>query len=290
MEGPLAGLPGASSDAGEGPVVASLVEGLLLAAESVHEHREHAGAWYADLVGPLLVPAAGTALVQEQLTPGDHGLRIVLVAEPGPGDPAGLLGLRQARNRLLDDDRIELTGVHLPLQGPAAPGLAVSDLLGELDFTVPAWVELAPSAGWRQALEALAADGAERLALRLAADAGQDATPTPGVLAVAEILRAAVDRDLSLRVVGAGAEPVATVGGLAALCGVRAALNGAEVPEIAVILGERTPDPLAAALRRMSDADAAVARVFLDGLVVRRVRNAVEDLEALGLVARTAVD
>jgi hypothetical protein len=291
MEGPLAGLPGASADAGEGTVVGSLLEGLLLAAEPVQDYRTHAGTWYADLVGPLLVPASGTVTLQEQLAPGDHGLRIVLTAEPGRGDPAGLLGLREARNRLLDDDRVELTGVHLPLPPPAAPGPAVHDLLGELDFTVPAWVEVAPTAGWREALDALAADGAERLAVRLApGGAGRDGTSADAVLGVAEILRVAVDRDLSLRVTGSGAEPVPTVAGLAGLCGIRAALNGAEVPEIAAILTERTPAPLAAALRRMSDADAAVARVFLDGLVVSRVRSTVDDLEALGLVARDPVE
>jgi hypothetical protein len=314
MEGPLAGLPGASSDAGEGPVVGPLLEGLLLAAEPVREHRAHAQAWYADLVGPLLLPAPATATLQEQLEPGDHGLRLVLVATPAPGDPAGLLGLRQARGRLLDDDRVELTGVHLPLPGPVAPDAAVRDLLAELDFTVPAWVELAPVTGWPQALEALAVDGAERLAVRLPSahdpadhggdhagdrahdraddrgDAHADGPSTSTVAGVAEILRAAVDRDLSLRVTGAGTDPVPTVGGLAALCAVRAALNGAEAPEIAAVLTEPTPAPLAAALRRMSDADAAVARVFLDGIVVGGVRNAVEDLVALGLVAPGAAD
>jgi hypothetical protein len=293
MEGPLAGLPGASADAGEGTLVGSLLEGLLLAAEPVQDYRTHAGAWYADLVGPLLVPASGTVALQEQLAPGDHGLRIVLTAEPGPGDPAGLLGLRAARDRLLDDDRVELTGVHLPLPRSWTPDADVHDLLGELDFTVPAWVEVAPAAGWRAALDALATDGAERLGVRLAqaggaqddgAQDGQDGTSPDDDLAVAEILRAAVDRDLSLRVTGSGAEPVPTVAGLAALCAVRAALNGAGAPEIAAILTERTPAPLAAALRRMSDADAAVARAFLDAVVVPDAEQAARDLSALGLV------
>jgi hypothetical protein len=246
MDRPLAGLPGASTDAGEGTVVGPLVEGLFLG------------------------PASALAALQEELAPGDVAVRVVLAAEPGPGDPAGLLTLREARNRLLDDDRLELTGVHVPLP----PGTAAPDLLAELDFTVPAWVEVAPVAGWRDALAALATDGAERLAVRLPPQ-GQDTT------GAAAVLREAVDSELSLRVTGA----VPTPGVLAALGAVRAALNGAEVPEIAVILAERTTAPLAAALRRMSDADAAVARVFLDAVVVNDVRAAVEDLVALGLVS-----
>jgi hypothetical protein len=149
----------------------------------------------------------------------------------------------------------------------------VPDLLAELDFTVPAWVEVPPVPGWREALAALAADGAERLALRLPAE-GKD---TGGAAAM---LREAVDSDLSLRITGAVPTPAV----LAALGAVRAALNGAEAPEIAVILAERTTAPLAAALRRMSDADAAVARVFLDAVVVTDARDAVADLVALGLV------
>ena len=267
MEGPLAGLPGASTDAGEGPVVTPLVEGLLVAPAAAARSREQQAAWYAELLGPLLVPASAVAALQEGLPAGEVGVRVALASEPGPGDPAGLLTLREARNRLLDDDRVELTGVHVPL--PA--GVAAADLLAELDFSVPAWVEVAPDAGWPSALQVLAADGAERLALRL---------PDEGAAAVAPVLRAAVDRDLSLRFTGGLATPAV----LAALCAVRAALNGAEPPEIGAILAERSTTPLAAALRRMSDADAAVARVFLDAVVVPDAEAAVADLAALGLV------
>ncbi len=282
MEGPLAGLPGASLDPGGGPAVPALFDGLLLAAGTVQAARETARAWYADLAGPLLVPATSTAGVQEQLGPADHGLRVVLVAEPAPGDPPGLLGLREARNLLLDDDRLELTGVHVPLPAGDAEGL-----LAELDFSVPAWVEVPAAAGWEPALAALAADGAENLGLRLPPDAaapGPDAERVAGQ--VAEIVRRAVDLDLTLRVTGAGGGAATTVQVLAALCAVRAALNGAEAAGIAAVLAERRTAPLAAALRRMSDADAAVARAFLDGVVVPHAGQVAHDLAALGLVER----
>ncbi len=278
MEGPLAGLPGASLDPGGGPVVPALLDGLLLAGGTVQAAREAAQAWYADLVGPLLVPATSTSGMQEQLGPADHGLRVVLVAEPAPGDPAGLLGLREARNLLLDDDRLELTGVHVPLPAGDAEGL-----LAELDFSVPAWVEVPPAAGWEPALAALAADGAENLGLRLPPDA---AAPGVDTGPVADLLRRAVDLDLTLRVTGAGGGAATTVQLLAALCAVRAALNGAEAAAIAAVLAERRTAPLAAALRRMSDADAAVVRAFLDGVVVPHAGQVAHDLAALGLVER----
>jgi hypothetical protein len=277
MEGTLAGLPGASGDGGDGPVVPALLEAVLLAEGSVSSARDAGRAWFADLVGPLLVPAAAVESVQSQLGPGDLGLRLVLVAQPGAGDPAGLLGLREARNRLLDDDRLELTGAHLALPSGQLQRDAVDDLLAELDLTVPAWVEVPPSAGWEQALEALAADGAEHLALRLPPDA-------TGSLEVAALLRRAVDLDLSVRATGAGGGGASTVQLLAALCAVRAALNGADAPEIAAVLTEQRVAPLTSALRRMSDADAAVARAFLDAVVVAEVEPAARDLAALGLV------
>jgi hypothetical protein len=272
MEDALAGLPGASAEPGDGPVVLALLDSVLLADGTVASARDAARSWYADLVGPLLVPADAVTGIQEQLEPGDLGLRIVLVAQPGPGDPAGLLGLREGRNRLLDDDRLELTGVHIRLPDGQVHSAAVAELLAELDLTAPAWVEVPPSPGWEQALETLAADGAEHLALRLGAP-------------VAPLLRRAVDLDLSLRVSGAGGGAASTVQLLAALCAMRAALNGADQEQIAAVLAEQRVAPLASALRRMSEADAAVARAFLEGVVVPGAEQAARDLASLGLVA-----
>ena len=98
---------------------------------------------------------------------------------------------------------------------------------------------------------------------------------------MATLLREAVDRDVSMRVTGATTTPAV----LAALCAVRAALNGAEAPETRGDPRERTTAPLAAGLRRMSEADAAVARVFLDAVVVADAEETVADLVALGLVS-----
>jgi hypothetical protein len=274
MDGPLAGLPGASTDAGAGRVVDPLLEGLLIAPATAAARREQARAWYAHLLGPWLVPAPAVPVLLAELTPGDVAVRVALAAEPAPVDPAGVLGLRDARNRLLDDDRLELTAVHVPLPAGGDPESALRALLADLDFTVPAWVEIPPVPGWERAVETLVADGAERLALRLPAP-GEDAA------AAAAVLRLAVDRDLSLRAIGAG--PASAVGALVALCAVRAALNGAEAPELAAVLAEQTPTPLAAALRRMSEADAAVARVFLDGVVVESVQPVVDALAGWGL-------
>jgi hypothetical protein len=80
MEGALAGLPGAGGDAGEGAAVPALLEGVLLAEGTPASARDAGRAWYGDLVGPLLVPAEATARMQEELAPGDVGLRVELAA------------------------------------------------------------------------------------------------------------------------------------------------------------------------------------------------------------------
>ncbi len=269
----------------EGPLAPGLLEGLLLAAGTLEARRELLTTWCGDLAGPLLVPAPGAAALQEELAAQDHGLRVALVAAPGPGDPAGLLTLRTARNLLLDDDRAELTGVHLPLPGHAEPGRAAQELLAELDFTVPAWIEVLAEPGADRALRAIAADGAERLALRLPAGVTEGTDPAAAAhLATAALVRSAVDLDLPLRVTGSGSRAASAIEVLAVLSTVRAALNGAEGPELAAELAERRPAVLAASLRRMSGADAAAARAFVDGIVVADVAEVAAELAALGLV------
>jgi hypothetical protein len=264
------------------PASPVLFDRLLLAEGTVGAARDAVRAWFGELAGPLLVAAPATGGVLEQLSPADHGLPVVLVAQPSPGDPAGLAGLREARNQLLDDDRLELTGVHVPL--PA--GVAVPDLLAGLALSVPAWVEVPAAPGWERALAALAEDGAEHLAVRLPPDA---ATPRPDDLAaVAAVLRRGVELGLTSRVTGAGGAAASPLQLLAALCTVRAALDGDDAARLAALLGERDVGVLAATLRNLGPTDAGAVRQVLDGVVVRDVEQTARDLAALGLADPSA--
>lgn len=281
--GRLAGLPGAQIDAGDGPVVITLVEGLLAdaaalagdpVAEALTGHRAHRAAWYGDLVGPLLVPAGAAEALAAALGDGDLGLRVAL-ASVGP-DPVG--ALRRARSAL-EGGRSELVGVHLPLpDGP--PEAAARAALDALESSVPVWLEVPNRPGWQGALDVLASDGAECATIRVDGPSGFGTDAD-----LAAVLRLAIDRDVTFAVVASdlpvlrGAGP----GLLNLVCAVRAALNGAEEEELVPVLAEPDPAPLCAALRRMSDADAAVARAFL-ATVTARVGPTVHRLEALGLV------
>ena len=68
------------------------------------------------------------------------------------------------------------------------------------------------------------------------------------------------------------------------MAGVRAALNGAEPAEVAEVLAERRPGPLCSGLRRMSAADAAVVRAFVESVGCPDVAATAAGLRRLALV------
>jgi hypothetical protein len=300
MTSDLSGLPGlpGSDHPGTGPVVEPLLDGLLAdvvrtdeagrytraaADESLVAHRDHRRAWYGDLVGALRVPVPATEDVIYALHASDAGLPLVLVAGAAPdGDDMALLEeLRRARFQLLDNHRVELTGVELPLAGPGAgsPADRARIMLDSLDFTVPAWFSCPAEPGWEEAFGVLAEDGAESVALAL---------PGPsGAAGLAAAMRVLIDRDLPYALTSGLSGLVTDEAGfglLNALGATRAALNGAEADEMAVILAETRIEPLASAVRRMSEADAATVRAFLPVLVPPSIRETIAALEGEGLI------
>jgi hypothetical protein len=295
----LPGLPGAEHT-GTGPVVEPLLDDLLsdtapavpigsgeatevgsgAVARALAEHREHHAAWYGDLIGPLRVPASATVALLAALRPGDHALPIVLTPDPASEDLLG--ALRVARSLLLDNHRVELVGVELPFVAADSAAEAARRALDALDFTVPAWFMVKAEPGWEPAFDVLAQDGAESVALYLPPPI------TPEIFTdVAGVLRALIDRDLSYSVTAGLAELVTTESGhglLNLVCATRAALNGAETADMAMILAETEITPLAAATRRMSEADAATIRAFRPTVSALSIRDLVQDLEAEGLI------
>jgi hypothetical protein len=301
---PLRGLPGAAL-AGTGPVVEPLLDDLLSdlvpavpvavpgmplgagvapVARALAEHRDHHRAWYGDLIGPLRVPASATEALLGALLPGDHALPIVLT--PDPASDNLLANLRTARALLLDNHRVELVGIELPFAAADSAADAARLALDALDFTVPAWFMVKAEPGWEPAFDVLAQDGAESVALYL---------PRPSSAAVfdgvAAVLRALIDRELPYAVTDGISGLVSTPNGhglLNLLCATRAALNGAEADELAAVLAEPSPDPLASAARRMSEADAAIVRAFLPTVSGPSIRELVDELVVEGLIAPDA--
>ncbi len=288
--GPLPGLPGAGLS-GSGPVVEPLLDHLLgdtlpggadpaAIAAALNGHREHQLAWYGDLVGPLRVPASATETMIGGLLASDHGLPIVLIPDPDADD---LLGeLRAARVLLFDNHRIELLGLELPFAAADSRADAARLALDAIDFSVPAWFRVPAVPGWEPAFDVLAQDGAESVALELPRPNSSEVSA-----GVAAVLRALIDRELPYSVasgIGGLVSSSAGFGLLNLLGATRAALNGAEPAELAAILAETSVEPLAAAARRMSGADAAIVRAFLPTASCPSIRDLVEELEAEGLI------
>jgi hypothetical protein len=297
LSSPLPGLPGAGL-AGSGPVVEPLLDNLLSdtapevaadgpagpVARALTEHRDHQLAWYGDLIGPLRVPASATVALLGALVPGDHALPIVLIPDPASDDL--LAKLRIARSLLLDNHRVELVGVELPFAAADTAADAARLALHALDFTVPAWFMVPAVPGWEPAFDVLAQDGAESVSLRLPEPRSLDVFAS-----VAVVLRALIDRELPYAVSAGVIGLVSTSDGhglLNLLCATRAALNGAEASELAGILAEPSPDPLASAARRMSEADAAIVRAFLPSITCPSIRDMIDALEGEGLITPDA--
>jgi len=288
-------------------------------AEAAAAHRALLAGDLRDLVAALVVPADRAGELPDVLTAGDLGTRVLLAADPAdsadPGvddDPrtvggpvAALRSLEAARSALWDEDRIELVGRRLPFPaGAPDPATLAAGLLPLLASTVPTWLTLPPDAASTAGtesgegdagavLDVLATDGAEYVTLDVS---GDPAT-------VARLLRALVDRDLTFRTTGVPTGPKpgspgspgspgehgdgVVPGVLNVLCAVRAALNGAEAPELAQVLAADRPELLVSAVRRMSAADGAVVRAFLVAVEVPDATAAAARLQELGLVDDT---
>jgi hypothetical protein len=253
--------------------------GLASVPDAVASHRDHKRAWYADLVGPLLVRSSDVVELLEATRAGDD-LHVGLIADEG------LTGLVEAIGLLFDrDDRVALAQVEIPLPADHDPAAAMRVLLDQLAFSTTAYVEV-PRAGWESALDVLAEDGAERAKYRTGGTSPQ-AYPTETELAA--FLRGCLDRRLAFKLTAGlhravrntSADGSEQHGVLNVLASVAAGLDGASAHDLAGILGVRGLDPLLEVLAR---ADVAAVRRSFMSFGCCGVTDPVDDLVALGLL------
>ena len=308
--GVIPALPGSDDSAGAGPAVRSLFTGLVDDAavfppglaplrDAVSAHHAHRRSWYEDLVGSFLVPAphgAELAAVVSAL-PEPAPLDVVVVADAGSPDP--LAGAVATATDLARVDGVHPVALEVPLPGGEDQAIAARDLLRRLEGPVSAglrvWVEVQRETGWQEALRVLAGAASEQVGAKFRTG-GTVPEAFPSVDELAAFLRAAVDAEATFKLTAglhtAVRGPDATGGHhhglLNVLCGVRAALNGAEAPEVAEVVAETRVERLASAVRRMSEADAAVLRAFFASFGCCGVTDPIGELAALGLVDREA--
>lgn len=253
--------------------------GLATVPDAVSAHRGHRTAWYADLVGPLLVRSSDVVELLESTRAGDD-LRVGLVAD------SGLTGLVEAIGLLFDrDDRVTLEQVEIALPSDHEPATAMRVLLDQLAFSATAYVEV-PRAGWEGALDVLAEDGAERAKYRTG---GASAMAYPSEAEVAAFLRGCLDRGLGFKLTAGlhralrntSGEGFEQHGFLNVLAAVAAGLDGAQTGDLAALLAEQDAEVLVKALH---GADVAAVRRSFMSFGCCGVEDPVDDLVALGLL------
>ena len=256
--------------------------GLAPLPRAVQEHLARRSEPWADLVGPLLVPAA--AAPELMAVPRAAPLDVAVVARPG----TTLDVVERALDELGSDPTLTVVGTEIAWSsewaGSLGWGLPVSVEVPRGPDLVPALEDIRDHTGGLSPLQAKMRTGAT------------DELPVPDATELATFLRTCVDMDLGFKLTGGLHHAVAHTpadgerrhGFVNVLCATRTALaQAAEVPELEAVLQERDPAPLLDILTRMSAADASVVRTFFTAYGCCGVTDPVHDLSTLGLIKET---
>jgi len=249
--------------------------------EAVRAHRDHRTAWYAPLVGPLLVPAVDATAAP---------------LRDGPID-VGLIGEREALRRAFEDlpEGVTLRQVESPVakrgEDPM-PGLkALLALLAGLDAPVPGFAEVPLTWGLMLALDHLAearAAGAPVAPKFRTGGLAAELFPTPVELAA--VICACRDRGLPFKLTAGLHHAVRQTdpetglvhhGFVNVLVAALVASDGGEPVDLAEVLATVDAIPLAEAAR----AGLARNRPLWIGFGSCGIAGPLADLTTLGLLA-----
>ena len=264
--------------------------GNALAADAVRAHLEHRQAWYAPMIGPLVVPdqalrQAQGALMRAEPVDAPGTLNVSVINTGGAG------GLVSLANR-------DVPGVHVvavesalrDLDDLAGNAARVASAAGELDEEIAVFVEIPYAPGWERAVEKVEAAGL----LGKIRTGSPDNSGTPSYAQLAEQLRVLVEADLAFKATAglhharptSGADRGRPVqhGFLNLLAAVEALVEGASVSDAADVLRDADPTEISA----WSDAAVARVRRRFRSFGCCGVLDPVHDLVALGLVEEPA--
>jgi hypothetical protein len=254
--------------------------------DAVAEHRVHRAAWYADMVGPLLVPASAMGAVG-RLLGDDERLAIGIVGDTGL---AGLPNAMRVADSRLDVRQIEVA-VAKRGEDPQ-PGL--EHLLGLLAGwpDVAGYAEIPLTFGLLAALDTVAearSRGVNVSAKFRTGGLAAELFPTP--IELAAVICACRDRALSFKLTAGlhhairHADPETGFvhhGFLGVLAGaIAVAHDDAEVTDVAELLAAADPVPLVESARRHLDEP----RPLWIGFGTCSIAEPLTDLDRLGLLA-----
>lgn len=247
-------------------------------AEALQAHAAHRASWYADLVGPLLLPASTLSEVTGPSPP-----RIGVVGDSGPDGVSRVLVNADGRWAQLEV-AVARRGED-PLPGLRTV-LATTAELPEL----PVYAEVPLTSGLRDALDTLAAERAagRRVAPKFRTG-GLAAELFPSPVELAAIICECRERDLPFKLTAGLHHAVrhtdtgtgfAHHGFLNVLVACLAATDGAEATEVAEVLAGTEPAPLVAAALAGRGRD----RPLWVGFGSCSVPEPLADLTTLGLI------
>ena len=271
---------------------AAFPPGLAPLPDAVADHVARQSSSYADLIGPLLLPAS---VIEDFLhCERVREMDVALIARPGTD--LALVG--DARSRFDGDARLRLEG---------DPGVNLTGI--EIRWS-PDWHQ---ALGWRGAwlsvevptgsqparalsdIQEHAGDGNLVRAKFRTGSTPNGPIPTPTELAT--FIRACVDHDLGFKLTGGlhhaisqttpdGEDQFGFLNVIAAT--LWSQVHGAEVPEMESILFQRDPTSILDIITRMSDADASLVRTFFTAYGCCGVMDPIRDLASLGLIEEKA--
>ncbi len=260
--------------------------GLSPLPRAVRDHVARQPSSYADLVGPLLLPAS---LIEDFY----HAQRsqhpdVALVDRPDM-DLATIRRYADAMAKL-GENAGDVVGFEIVW----SPGWHQSLSLG-----VPVSVEVTRGAGLEDALADIQEHAHQPGQVQAKFRTGSTPErPVPTPTELATFIRACVDHDLGFKLTGGLHHAISLTtdegedqfGFLNIIAATRWALaHGAEVPEMDSLLSVRDPVPILDIITRMSQADASVLRAFFTAYGCCAVMDPIGDLTTLGLLRETTV-
>jgi hypothetical protein len=258
--------------------------GLTPLRQAIADHAARQSSSYADLIGPLLLPASATQDFLHLQRPPQ--VDVTLVGRPG----TDLALVADARSRLEMDSGVNLTGVEIGWSPQWHQGLG---------WNASLCIEVPRGAEQERALSELGKHSVQPKPVQAKFRTGSTPdTPAPTPTELATFIRAAVDHDLGFKLTGGlhHAMSATTSGGqdqigfLNVIAATRWALaHGAEVPEMDSLLCQLDPVPILDIVTRMSEADASVVRAFFTAYGCCGVLDPIGDLVALALITETTL-
>lgn len=265
--------------------------GLASLSQAVTDHVARQSNSYAELVGPLLLPASAIEellSLEPQRGSLEHPRQLNVSLIGRPGTDLALVG--NARSLLAKNANLSLAGVEIGWSPHWREAIGWSPLLS---------VEVPRGGDQERALTELQQHASETNPVQAKFRTGATPdSPTPTPTELATFIRAAVDRDLGFKLTGGlhhaisltTSEGEEQFGFLNVIAATRWALaHGAEVPEMESLLSQRDPMPILDIITRMSEADASVVRAFFTAYGCCMVLHPIGDLASLGLIKETTV-